>query len=118
MYMVVVDTNGAVKTNRRFDTYFSESDAVKMNEFLSSTEVKLSDIVLITSYDSINKFLQLALPGIHLLTCGDLVSGVRVRDTLTIIGRKAAPCPPWFVLKHVKAGQGPVSVEMTINKEF
>ena len=115
--MTVVDSKGTVKESRVFNTFLSLEDSKSMKDFLSSNEVKPSDIVLITSCDSINTYLPDALPGIRLLTCGKTVSDVGLRDTLTIIGRKAAPCPPWFFLKHAKAGQGPVVVTKNITTE-
>ena len=118
MYVVVVDVNGTVKENRYYNIYYCPGSSNGVKEFLSSNEVKPSDIVLITSWDTVHTYFYLARPGIQLLTCGTTISDMGSRETLTIIGRKAAPCPPWFFLKHEKRGKGPVIVTKTITTVY
>ena len=77
-------------------------------------QVGAEDLVLIATGDSVSGKLEDAREGIESILCDNTLPVLQQRDTLTVIGSKARPCPPWFFMKHSPAGQGPVIVETTI----
>ena len=113
--MVIVNKTGEVDFFKSYDTYRKRSDAVELNEKLLGSSIGPEDIILIATGDAVNGCLQPAKEGIESILCNNTLPILKTRDTLTVIGSKARPCPPWFFMKHLPAGQGPGIVETSVN---
>ena len=112
--MVILNEHGDLKSFKSYDLFYHKSHATQLNAKLLGDSVGVKDIVLMATGDSANRYIHLAKDGIESVLCGRSLPTVALRDTLTVIGSKASPCPTWFFMEFAKAGTGPVIKEAEI----